>query len=493
MYSQDVFKMPPVPYKQVLFWFPDDIDRDEKLLALISDLLRNKHETEKQLKEMSCPYDEGNPLSALEKSLCYVLVDKALLNCLLILDKALMEGKLTDRELNLTCTTASSGHKLVSEFSQALSEKRQFLELRDELKQKEALVDKMRAQIRELSSEKLRLENENQSLEEKSRLWQLKSEDGEMRNSVIDSDRKRLKEKVLFLEESMSGLQSSAKHLRQQLQTLEQKDDASRQENELLKEKLQSYSDEMKRGVEFVKGNAKPGEKRSNSGQNESEYPDDLEAKIDSLLNENLKLRNKVEKLDTDEYELREKLTTMTHAHREAIRQKNEELRVLREQHRNLGDDLDERLTEIVLLKAKVVELQNKGSALELDADNQPRSLVDGTTEDSLDEVLPLNGVLADGELQRMQELSHRAKTSEDRVEEYATLLEELAKRKEILVNKLEMVGAVTVIRNDFDVPDGYTEAIDGVLRSQSSLIEKGKVLTMSSVQLLRDEKTSPC
>jgi hypothetical protein len=87
-----------------------------------------------------------------------------------------------------------------------------------------------------------------------------------------------------------------------------------------------------------------------------------------------------------------------------------------------------------------------------------------------------LDGVLVDRELQQIQELSHRAKTSEHQVEEYTTLLEELAKRKTILVNKLEMVGAVTVVKNDFDIPDGYTEAIDGVLRSQSSLIEKGNV-----------------
>lgn len=453
--------------KHFLFRCLDDIDRDEKLLGLISDLLRNKHEAEKQLKGMSCSYEEGNPLSVLEKSLCYVLVDKALLNCLLILDKALMEGKLTDSDLNLQFTTVSSGQKLVSEFSQALNEKRQFIELSDELRRKETLVDKMRTQIRELSSEKLRLENENKSLEGKSRLWQLKSEDEEMRNSVVDSDRKRLKEKVLFLEESMSGLQSSTEHLRQQLQTLEQNDDASRRENKLLKDKLQNYSEEMKRGNEV--GNRKTGSSRSstNCGNFDS---NNMATKIDSLLDENQELRNKIETLETDDYELREKLTTLTHAHKGAIQQKDQEIRKLKEQSRALVEDLDTRLTEMILLKAQVVELQESGSSL----NNQAGTKFD--CPDGIENSSPLDGVLVDRELQQIQELSHRAKTSEHQVEEYTTLLEELAKRKTILVNKLEMVGAVTVVKNDFDIPDGYTEAIDGVLRSQSSLIEKGNV-----------------
>ena len=453
--------------KHFLFRCLDDIDRDEKLLGLISDLLRNKHEAEKQLKGMSCSYEEGNPLSVLEKSLCYVLVDKALLNCLLILDKALMEGKLTDSDLNLQFTTVSSGQKLVSEFSQALNEKRQFIELSDELRRKETLVDKMRTQIRELSSEKLRLENENKSLEGKSRLWQLKSEDEEMRNSVVDSDRKRLKEKVLFLEESMSGLQSSTEHLRQQLQTLEQNDDASRRENKLLKDKLQNYSEEMKRGNEV--GNRKTGSSRSstNCGNFDS---NNMATKIDSLLDENQELRNKIETLETDDYELREKLTTLTHAHKGAIQQKDQEIRKLKEQSRTLVEDLDTRLTEMILLKAQVVELQESGSSL----NNQAGTTFD--CPDGIENSSPLDGVLVDRELQQIQELSHRAKTSEHQVEEYTTLLEELAKRKTILVNKLEMVGAVTVVKNDFDIPDGYTEAIDGVLRSQSSLIEKGNV-----------------
>lgn len=453
--------------KHFLFRCLDDIDRDEKLLGLISDLLRNKHEAEKQLKGMSCSYEEGNPLSVLEKSLCYVLVDKALLNCLLILDKALMEGKLTDSDLNLQFTTVSSGQKLVSEFSQALNEKRQFIELSDELRRKETLVDKMRTQIRELSSEKLRLENENKSLEGKSRLWQLKSEDEEMRNSVVDSDRKRLKEKVLFLEESMSGLQSSTEHLRQQLQTLEQNDDASRRENKLLKDKLQNYSEEMKRGNEV--GNRKTGSSRSstNCGNFDS---NNMATKIDSLLDENQELRNKIETLETDDYELREKLTTLTHAHKGAIQQKDQEIRKLKEQSRTLVEDLDTRLTEMILLKAQVVELQESGSSL----NNQAGTKFD--CPDGIENSSPLDGVLVDRELQQIQELSHRAKTSEHQVEEYTTLLEELAKRKTILVNKLEMVGAVTVVKNDFDIPDGYTEAIDGVLRSQSSLIEKGNV-----------------
>ena len=429
-------------------------------MGLISDLLRNKHEAEKQLKEMSCLYDEGNLLSVLEKSLCYVLVDKALLNCLLILDKALMEGKLTEKELSLQFSTDSPGQKLVSEFSQALNDKRQFIQFSDELGRKEALIDKMRIQIRELLSEKLRLENENTSLEEKSRLWQLKSEDAEMRNSVIDSDRKRLKEKVVFLEESTNGLQSSTEHLRQQLQTLEQKDDASRQENKLLKKKLQIYSDDMSRGADVGNGNGKTVGKQSNLD------PNNMAAKIDSLLNENQKLRNRVETLETGNFELQEMLTKMTDTNKETIEQKDVEIRDLEEQRRTLGEDLDTRLTEIVLLKAQVVELQKKTSTLlQTDMDGP-----DGVAENAL----PLNGVLADRELQQIKELSHRAKTSEDRVEEYTALLEELTKRKEILVNKLEMVGAVTVIKNDYDVPDGYTEAIDGVLRWQSSLIEKG-------------------
>ena len=455
--------------KHFLFRCLDDIDRDEKLLGLISDLLRNKHEAEKQLKGMSCSYEEGNPLSVLEKSLCYVLVDKALLNCLLILDKALMEGKLTDRDLNLQFTTVSSGQKLVSEFSQALNEKRQFIELSDELRRKETLVDKMRTQIRELSSEKLRLENENKSLEGKSRLWQLKSEDEEMRNSVVDSDRKRLKEKVLFLEESMSGLQSSTEHLRQQLQTLEQNDDASRRENKLLKDKLQNYSEEMKRGNEVGNRSGETGSSRSstNCGNFDS---NNMAAKIDSLLDENQELRNKIETLETDDYELREKLTTLTHAHKGAIQQKDQEIRKLKEQSRTLMEDLDTRLTEMILLKAQVVELQESGSSL----NNQAGTKFD--CPDGIENSSPLDGVLVDRELQQIQELSHRAKTSEHQVEEYTTLLEELAKRKTILVNKLEMVGAVTVVKNDFDIPDGYTEAIDGVLRSQSSLIEKGNV-----------------
>ena len=439
-------------------------------MGLISDLLRNKHEAEKQLKEMSCSYDEGNPLSVLEKSLCYVLVDKALLNCLLILDKALMEGKLTDKELSLQFTSVSSGQKLVSEFSQALNDKRQFIQLSDELRRKEALVDKMRIQIRELLSEKLRLENENKSLEEKSRLWQLKSEDAEMKNSVIDSDRKRLKEKVAFLEESTNGLQSSTEHLRHQLQTLEQKDDASRQENKLLKKKLQIYSDDMNRG----------GDVRN---RNKKMDPDNMPAKIDSLLNENQKLRHKIETLETGNFELREMLTTLTDANKGTIEQKNMEIQDLEEQRSTLGEDLDTRLTEIVLLKAQVVELQNKGNALlQTDMTNDSKNLA-GTALDGPDGVtgnaLHLNGVLADRELQQIQELSHRAKTSEGRVEEYTALLEELTKRKEILVNKLEMVGAVTVIKNDCDVPDGYKEAIDGVLRWQSSLIEKGTFMSI--------------
>lgn len=455
--------------KHFLFRCLDDIDRDEKLLGLISDLLRNKHEAEKQLKGMSCSYEEGNPLSVLEKSLCYVLVDKALLNCLLILDKALMEGKLTDSDLNLQFTTVSSGQKLVSEFSQALNEKRQFIELSDELRRKETLVDKMRTQIRELSSEKLRLENENKSLEGKSRLWQLKSEDEEMRNSVVDSDRKRLKEKVLFLEESMSGLQSSTEHLRQQLQTLEQNDDASRRENKLLKHKLQNYSEEMKRGNEVGNRSGETGSSRSstNCGNFDS---NNMAAKIDSLLDDNQELRNKIETLETDDYELREKLTTLTHAHKGAIQQKDQEIRKLKEQSRTLVEDLDTRLTEMILLKAQVVELQESGSSL----NNQAGTTFD--CPDGIENSSPLDGVLVDRELQQIQELSHRAKTSEHQVEEYTTLLEELAKRKTILVNKLEMVGAVTVVKNDFDIPDGYTEAIDGVLRSQSSLIEKGNV-----------------
>ena len=455
--------------KHFLFRCLDDIDRDEKLLGLISDLLRNKHEAEKQLKGMSCSYEEGNPLSVLEKSLCYVLVDKALLNCLLILDKALMEGKLTDSDLNLQFTTVSSGQKLVSEFSQALNEKRQFIELSDELRRKETLVDKMRTQIRELSSEKLRLENENKSLEGKSRLWQLKSEDEEMRNSVVDSDRKRLKEKVLFLEESMSGLQSSTEHLRQQLQTLEQNDDASRRENKLLKDKLQNYSEEMKRGNEVGNRSGETGSSRSSTNCGNSDS-NNMAAKIDSLLDENQELRNKIETLETDDYELREKLTTLTHAHKGAIQQKDQEIRKLKEQSRTLVEDLDTRLTEMILLKAQVVELQESGSSL----NNQAGTKFD--CPDGIENSSPLDGVLVDRELQQIQELSHRAKTSEHQVEEYTTLLEELAKRKTILVNKLEMVGAVTVVKNDFDIPDGYTEAIDGVLRSQSSLIEKGNV-----------------
>ena len=464
--SRSISNFPFVSYKHFLFRFLDDIDRDEKLLGLISNLLRNKHETEKQLKDMSSSYDEGNPLSVLEKSLCYVLVDKALLNCLLILDKALMEGKLTDRELNLQFSTVPSGQKLVSEFSQALNEKRQFVELSDELRRKETLVDKMRTQIRELSSEKLRLENENKSFEEKSRLWKLKSEDEEMRNSVIDSDRKRLKEKVLFLEESMNGLQSSTEHLRQQLQTLEQNDDASRQENKLLKEKLQNYSDEMKREIDVANG--EKSSTHSNSSTNSDNLdPTDMAAKIESLLNENQELRNKLETLETDDYELREKSTTLTHAHKQAIQQKNEEIRVLKEENRTLSEDFDTHLTEIVLLQAQVVELQETGNAVQADL----KGVNNQTTHDSPD------GVWVDREFQQFQELSHRVKTSEHRVEEYTTLLEELAKRKEILVNKLEMAGAVTVIKNDYDVPDGYTEAMDGILRSQSSLIEKGNSL----------------
>jgi chromosome segregation ATPase len=416
-------------------------------------LLRNKHEAEKQLKDMSSSEDGGSPLSALEKSLCYVLVDKALLNCLLILDKALMDGKLTDSELSLQFSTVPSGQKLVSEFSQALNEKRQFIELSDELKRREILVDKMRTQIRELSSEKMRLENENKSFEEKSRLWQLKSEDEEMRNSVIDSDRKRLKEKVLFLEESMSGLQSSTEHLRQQLQTLEHNEDASRQENEVLKEKLQNYSDEMKRDVQ----NATHLSSTTSSGNSKN-----MAAKIDSLLKENEELRNKITALETEDYELREKSISVTYAHKQAIQQKIEEIRLVEEQNRTLGEDLDTHLTEILLLKAQVVELQESISQGNLkNLQNQV-----GSTHDNTDGVW-------------FQKLSHRAETSEHRVEEYAILLEELAKRKGILVSKLEMVGAVTVIKNDCDVPDGYTEAIDGVLRTQTTLIEKGNVPVM--------------
>ncbi|XP_028391131.1 sporulation-specific protein 15-like isoform X2 [Dendronephthya gigantea] len=455
----------------------NDIDRDEKLLGLISDLLRNKHETEKQLKELSCTNDDKNPLSELEKSLCYVLVDKALLNCLLVLDKALMEGKLTDCELNVQCGTTPSGPRLVSEFSQALNDKRQFLELNEELKRKDALVHKMRTQIRELSSEKLRLEGENKSLVEKSRLWQLKSEDEEMRNSVIDSDRQRLKEKVLFLEESMKGLQSSTEHLRQQLQTLEQEDDASRQENKLLKEKLHCYSEKAKQDGDRSRETG--GENPSSSTTGGKLYDPNLTTdKMDSLLNENLKLRNRIETLEAGDCELREKLTSLTRAHKEGIRRKNDELQVLEEQNRTLQDDLDTRLTEIVLLKAQVVEMQKTGcSKHETHAVANQNGIAENLSS--------FNGILADRELQQIQELSHRAKTSEHRLEEYTALLEDLTKRKQILVNKLEMVGAVTVIKNECDVPDGYTEAIDGLLRSQSSLIEKGVLSILSE----REEK----
>ena len=410
---------------------------------------------------MSSSHDEGSPLSVLEKSLCYVLVDKALLNCLLILDKALMDGKLTDSELSLQLSTVPSGQKLVSEFSQALNEKRQFIELSDELRQREILADKMRTQIRELSSEKLRLENENKSFEEKSRLWQLKSEDEEMRNSVIDSDRKRLKEKILYLEESMSGLQSSTEHLRQQLQTLEQNGDAMRQENQLLKEKIsQNYSDEIKRELDVGNRNEETGSTHSTKNDNSKR----MTARNDSSLNENRELRNIIETLETEEYEPREKSATLTYLHEQAIQQKNEEIQILKEQNRTLEEDVDTRSTEILLLKAQIVELQQK-TALDKNVKNQVGSTLDST-----------DGIWVD---RKLQKLSHRVETSEHRVQEYTTLLEDLAKRKEILVNKLEMVGAVTVIKNDYDVPDGYTEAIDGVVRSQTSLIEKGNVNTI--------------
>ena len=438
-------------------------------------MLRNKQEAEKQLKVMSGSNEEENPLSVLEKSLCYVLVDKALLNCLLILDKALMEGKLTDRELNLQFNTVSSEQKLVSEFSQALNDKRQFVELSDELRRKEMLVDKMRTQIRELSSEKLRLESENKSLEEKCRLWQLKSEDEELRNSVIDSDRKRLKEKVLFLEESMNGLQSSTQHLRRQLQTLEQKDDVSRQENKLLKKKLQNYSEEMKQDA--GRRHEETGSKQTNSPTTSGEINSrNMQAdNIDTLVKENEELHSKVETLATDDYELRENFATLSHAHNEAIQLKDEEIQVLKEQKRTLEDDLDTRLTEIVLLKAQVVELQRNLSNAQKSSDNQGTCDIPSGLQ--VESSVALNEALVDKDLQQIKELSRRVKTSEERVEEYTALLDELSKRKDILVSTLEMVGAVTVIKNECDVPDGYTEAIDGVLRSQSSLIEKGKLL----------------
>lgn len=431
-------------------------------MGLISDLLGNKHEAEKQLKDISCSYEEGSPLGLLEKSLCYILVDKALLNCILTLDKVLMEGKLPDQELNSQLNT---GHKLFSEFGQALNEKREFVKLSEELRRKEKVVDTMRNQIRELSSEKLKLENDNKGLVEKSRSWKLKSEDLEMRNAVIDSDRERLKEKVLFLEESTTGLESSMEHLRHQLQTLEHKDDASRYENELLKGKLQAYSEEMKRGVEN-------GPTRKQTGVKDllTNYCGDSKTMVDrleTLLSDNQDFRKKIESLETDDYERRENMTALTRAHQKTMQQKNEEIRVLMQQNGKLMDDLDTRSAEIALLKEQTVELQKRvGKGLNK-FDEQ-----DGYAEN----ILPLNGVFVDRDLQQIKELSYRAKSSENRVEEYSTLLDELAKRKEILVNKLEMVGAVTVIKNDFDVPDGYTEAIDSVLRSQSSLIEKGDV-----------------
>lgn len=564
------------------------MDRDHKLLDLISDVLKHKQEADKQMKAIESSYHEENPLSVLEKSLCYVLVDKALLNCLLLLDKAHMEGKLTDCELELQYRKA--GHKALSEFSQAVNENTQFTEMREEMREKEEVIEKMRCQIRELSSDKARLENENKSLEEKSRWWILKSKELEMQNSAIDEERQLLKEKVCFLEESRAELESCTKHLRQQIcqrnkqnwlkgqhqnlppeqeqqmeysavdhkETLKYAGDMSEVPSERL-----SDSDSREKTGKICSNNCKTGKEDNmnrkghsgilnsaevseiqwtgirKEGSNLSSGKDDMKESIETLRSKNEELRAKVRSLQTTDKELRTKMTTQTNAHDEILRKKNEELHLANEQSKAFEEDLDERLTEIVLLKAKVLELEKKSAIAKetvqklrnelcLMKEGKDKTEVSNTMfrrkkerqQDELssllgqvktymnkdvdqsgnigelcanvsslrDEILCLNQGLEEKE-ETVQDLNERVRVSENKQQGMTVFLGDLVLRNQILVSKLEMIGAVKVVRNDFDVPDGYQEAVDGILRSQTSFVEKGVLAMVKAAEENENER----
>lgn len=423
--------------------FLADSRNDQTLLELISNLLCNTHDDdEEKLNKLSCSsVDDGEkPSSSLERSLCYILVDKALLNCLLILDKAIMEDKLSDRG-KIQAHKTLPGEKLVAEFARAINENRQFLEKLNELKRNELLVDRMRTQIRQLSSEKSMLENENKGLKEKIRLWKRKSEDEKSRNSIIESERQRLKEKVLFLEESMKGLQSSTEHLRRQLQA----------------------QDKLKHDNNFVNDELDSGEMSSFVESNPDLSGDKLTSKMNALMKENQLLKYKIEEIETDDYESKERLTDLADHHAKTLQKKDDEIQMLLEKNQRITEDLETSLTDVLLLKSKNFQLQQLGCSA-----TDKKELLDRALEDS-----GLR-VLADKETEKIQELTHRVEETEASLQANKAFLQELSKRKTILVDKLEMAGAVVVIKNDFDVPDGYTVAVDALIRSQSSLIEKG-------------------
>lgn len=540
-------------------------------MDLISDLLLHQEEGDQKMTEIEVSSDKENPLSVFEKSLCYVLVDKALLNCLLLLDKAQMEGRLINGDLELQNNAKSTGQNLLSVFSQAIQEKRELGETRENKEKKDEVIEKMRCHIRELTSEKLRLENENSSLEEKSRWLTMKSEEVEMQNSVIDQERQLLKEKVSVLDESMAGLQSCTEHLRQQIETLEEQKEDSRNEKNLLKDQLQSLKEEQKQQLgsnsdeksdeedtssqptiscsastqtsfsftgEDVRSHEKDNTELLNSAtstvhpndfhkkpESSSSEKDDMKGSIETLTSENEELRAQLQSLQAADKELRAEMAALTYAHGE----RKDEIQVAKERSKILEQDLDERSTEIVLLQAHVLELKKTNNMAQgtirkmennmhlikegkdtTDGNNtilrrqkerlkkEVSTLLSQTTTNNGDEqsdnieelccnvsslrkhfVFLRKSVEEKG--RTVEYLNERATIGDQRIQQMTELLEELAKRNEVLVNKLEMMGAVTVVRNDFDIPDGYQEAVDGILRSQSSTLEKG-VLAMMKV-----------